>query len=67
MTLNDRQALPTEHKGREEQTNDDNNLDNCVHHLVRPKVVTYVTMVTALGAPAPISAPIVQRESQQHF
>lgn len=65
--LNDRQELPTEHKGREEQTNIDNNLDNCVHHLVRPQVVTYMIKVTALGAPAHISTPIVQRESQQHF
>lgn len=65
MTLNDRQGLPPEHKGREEQTNDDNNLDNCVHNLVRPQVVTYMIKVTALGPPAPISTPIVQRES--HF
>lgn len=67
MTLNDRQELPTERKGREEQTNDGNNLDNCVDNLVRPQVVTCMIKVTALWPPDPISAPIVQRESQQHF
>lgn len=67
MMLNDRQELPTEHKEREEQTNSDNNLDNCAHHLVRPQVVTYMIKVTALWAPAHISPPIVQRESRQHF
>ncbi len=66
--LNDRQELPPERKGREEQTTDENNLDNCAHHLVRPRAVTCVMIkVTALGDPAPISSPIVQRDSQQHF
>lgn len=68
MTLNDRQELPTERKGREEQTNDDNSLENSAHHLVRPMVVTYVMIkVTALRPPDPISSSIVQRESQQNF
>lgn len=66
MTLNDRRELPTEHKEREEQTND-NNLDNCVHHLAGPQVVTYLIEIKALGPPAPISTLIVQREGQQHL
>lgn len=33
MTLNDRHELPSERWGREEQTNDDNNLDISVHHV----------------------------------
>lgn len=67
MRLNDRRELPTEHTEGGEQTNDDNNLDNCAHHLVRPEVVTYMIKVRALGPLAPISTPIVQRESLQHF
>lgn len=38
MTHNDRQELPTKHKEREEQTNYRNNVDNCIHHFVRPQV-----------------------------
>ena len=63
MTLNDRRELPTEHKEREEQTND-KNLDNCVHHLAGPQVVTYLIMIAALGSLAPISTPIAQGEGQ---
>lgn len=66
MTLNDRRELPTEHKEREEQTSD-NNLDDSVHHVARPQVVTYLIKPAALGLLAPISTPIVQRESQQHL
>lgn len=62
MTLNDRQALPSEHKEREEQTNDDNNPDSCVHHLVRPHVVGCVIKVPALEPSAPISTPIVAKK-----
>lgn len=53
----DRRELPTERKEFEEQTNDDNNLDNCVHHLVRPQAVMHLIKVTT--NPAPISAPTV--------
>lgn len=65
--VNDGQELPTEHTGREEQTNSDNNLDIWVQHLVRPQVVTCMITVTALGAPAHISTLIVHGGRQQHF
>lgn len=66
MTLNDRRELPTEHKEREEQTNE-NYLDDCVQYLARPQVVTHFIEVTVVRPPALISTPIVRRESQQHL
>lgn len=36
MALDDRREVPAKHKEGEEQTNQDNNLDYCVCHFVRP-------------------------------
>lgn len=58
MTLNDRRELPSEHKEREEQTNDDKNLDNCVHYFVRAHVMTYWIKVTVFGPLLPFLHPL---------